>query len=326
MVGYIIRRLLMIPPLLIGVSIITFVVINLAPGDPISLMLAEARGGALPKAHEFEALKEQYGLNAPMPVRYVKWLGEVGRLNFGRSLISGTPVWDIIKDALPNTLKLSGVAFLVALFVGLPLGVLSAIKQYSLWDHILTFVAFLGISIPTFWLALMMLILFGVIWDIFPTYGMRTIAFQGGFFDSLWDSFMHYILPVTAIVAIRLAAYVRFQRSSMLEVIRQDYIRTARAKGLGERAVIFVHAWRNSLLSIITLLGFTFVVLVEGSVVVEWIFSWPGMGSVSINAVRNRDYNVVMAAVLLSGTAIVFGTLAADILYAVVDPRVRYTR
>ena len=326
MTGYILRRLLLIPPLLIGVSIITFVVINAAPGDPISLMLAESRGGALLKAHELDALKEKYGLNDPVPIRYFDWLGQVVRGNFGRSLISGQTVNSIVRESLPNTIKLSGVAFIVALFVGLPLGILSAVKQYSWWDHILTFIAFLGISIPTFWLALMLLIVFGVWLDVFPTYGMRKIAFQGGFFASVQDGFMHYVLPVTAIVALRLAAYIRFQRSSMLEVIRQDYIRTARAKGLTERTIVFAHAWRNSLLSIITLLGFTFVLLVEGSVVVEWIFTWPGMGQVSINAVLARDYNIVMAAVLLSGVAIVFGTLAADILYALVDPRVRYSR
>lgn len=326
MTGYIIRRLLLMFPLLLGVSIITFLIIQAAPGDPVSLMLAESRGAPQISGEDLEEIKEKYGLNKPLPLRYLDWLFQVLQGNFGRSLISGQDVASMMFEALPNTIKLSGAALVIALVIGLPLGVLSAIKQYSIWDHALTFLAFLGISVPTFWLGLMLLIVFGVYLQLLPTLGMSSIIPVEGFFPSLWDSFTHYVLPVSAIVLVRLAAYIRFQRSAMLDVIRQDYIRTARAKGLTENVVILVHAWRNALLSIITLLGFTFVVLIEGSVVIEFIYNWPGMGLISINGVLNRDYNVVMAVVLLSGTGIVFGTLLSDILYAVVDPRVRYTR
>ena len=326
MIGYIIRRLLLMIPLLLGVSIITFLIIQAAPGDPVSLMLAESRGAPQLSAEDLSVLKAKYGLDKPLPLRYLDWLSQILRGNFGRSLISGEEVSTLMFTALPNTIKLSGAALILALVIGLPLGVLSAVKQYSILDHALTFLAFLGISIPTFWLGLMLLLVFGVYLKLLPTFGMSTIAFQGGFPASLWDSFTHYVLPVSAIVLVRLAAYIRFQRSAMLDVIRQDYIRTARAKGLTEQVVILVHAWRNALLSVITLLGFTIVVLIEGSVVIEFIFSWPGMGLVSINGVLNRDYNVVMAAVLLSGAAIAFGTLLSDILYAVADPRVRYTK
>jgi peptide/nickel transport system permease protein len=326
MTSYIIRRLLLMVPLLLGVSVITFLIIQAAPGDPVSLMLAESRGGSQVSNEDIAALKAKYGLDKPLPLRYLDWLSQVVRGNFGRSLISGDSVRDIIFEALPNTIKLSGAALLLALLIGLPLGVLSAIRQYSFLDHALTFLAFLGISVPTFWLGLMLLIVFGVYLQWLPTFGMSTIAFQGGFFASTWDSFTHYVLPMTAIVLVRLAAYIRFQRSAMLEVIRQDYVRTARAKGMSERVVILTHAWRNSLLSIITLLGFTIVVLIEGSVVIEYIYNWPGIGLVSIQGVLNRDYNVVMAVVLLSGAAIAVGNLMADILYAVADPRVRYIR
>ena len=326
MTGYIIRRLLLMFPLLLGVSIVTFLIIQAAPGDPVSLMLAESRGAPQISGEDLEAIKEKYGLNKPLPLRYFDWLSQVLQGNFGRSLISGQDVASMMFEALPNTIKLSGAALVIALVIGLPLGVLSAIKQYSIWDHALTFLAFLGISVPTFWLGLMLLIVFGVYFQLLPTIGMSSIIPVEGFLPSLWDSFTHYILPVSAIVLVRLAAYIRFQRSAMLDVIRQDYIRTARAKGLSENVVILVHAWRNALLSVITLLGFTFVVLIEGSVVIEFIYNWPGMGLISINGVLNRDYNVVMAVVLLSGTGIVFGTLLSDILYAVVDPRVRYTR
>ena len=326
MTGYIIRRLLLMIPLLFGVSVITFVLINAAPGDPVTLMLAEARADPSTSIQNVEALKAKYGLDKPLPVRYVDWMSQVVRGNFGKSLVSGEDVRDIIARRLPNSVKLSGVAVLLALLVGLPLGVLSAVKQYSFWDHALTFLAFVGISIPTFWLGLMLLLIFGVWFHLVPTAGMRTFLFEGGFLASVWDSLVHYVLPVSAIALLRLAAWIRFQRSSMLEVIRQDYVRTARAKGLAENVVIFTHAWRNSLLSIITLFGFVLATVIEGSIVIEFIYTWPGMGEAVITSIRSRDYNVVMAAMMLSGAAIVIGTLLSDVLYAVVDPRVRYSR
>ena len=313
-------------PMLIGISMITFLIINAAPGDPVSLMLAEARaGGRVPRSEQV-ALKEKFGLNKPLPLRYWDWVNQVARGNFGRSLITGRPVLGLFLEKLPNTIKLSGLSLLLALAIGLPLGVLSAVKQYSFLDHGLTFVAFIGISVPTFWLALMLIYLFAVYLPVFPIHGMRTVGLEGGFAVSFKDSFMHYVLPVAAITMARVAAYIRFQRSSMLEVIRQDYIRTARAKGLTERVVLLVHAWRNALLSIITLLGFTLVILVEGAIVIEFIYSWPGMGLLGFTAVSNRDYNVLMAIVMLSAVGILLGNLIADILYAIADPRVRHGR
>ena len=327
MTGYILRRLLFVFPMLLGISIVTFIIINAAPGDPITLLLAGDPGsGFVPSEASIAALKEKYGLNKPLPVRYLDWLKQVLRGNLGKSPVTGEQVSSIIAKRVPNTLKLSGLALLLALLIGLPLGIVSAVKQYSVIDHVLTFLAFVGISIPTFFVALMLLLVFGVWLHWLPVFGMRTIAFEGGLFASFWDSFTHYILPVAALVIVRLCAFMRYQRSSMLDVIRQDYVRTARAKGLSERVVIFVHAWRNSLFPIITLMGSLLVTLVEGSVVVEFIFNWPGMGQAIMSAVQTRDYNVIMAAMLLGGTAIVLGTLVADILYTVADPRVRFTK
>ncbi len=311
-------------PMLFGISMITFLIINAAPGDPVSVMLSEARsGGRVARADE-EALRERYGLNKPLPLRYFDWLGEVVQGNFGRSLVTGRPVLQLFLEKLPNTIKLSGLSFLLALALGLPLGLLSAVKQYSILDHALTFLAFIGISVPTFWLGLMLIYVFAGIFEIFPIHGMRTVGLDGGPIASFKDSLMHFVLPVTAITLSRIAAFIRFQRSSMLEVIRQDYIRTARAKGLTEQVVILVHAWRNALLSVITLLGFTIVILIEGSIVIEFIYAWPGMGLLGITAVTNRDYNIIMAIVMLSAVGILIGNLIADILYGIADPRVRY--
>lgn len=326
MTDLIVRRLILMVPMLLGISIITFLIINAAPGDPVTLMLAESRAGGRVSQADLEAAKEKFGLNKPLPLRYFDWISQIVRGNFGRSLVTGRPVLELFLEKLPNTIKLSGLSLLLALAIGLPLGILSAVKQYSVLDHALTFFAFVGISVPTFWLGLMLIYVFAVWAAIFPIHGMFTVGLEGGLFASFWDSFMHYVLPVTAITLSRIAAYIRFQRSSLLEVIRQDYIRTARAKGLTERAVLLVHAWRNALLSIITLLGFTIVILVEGSIVIEFIYAWPGMGLLGITAVNNRDYNIIMAIVMLSAVGILLGNLLADILYALVDPRVRYAR
>jgi peptide/nickel transport system permease protein len=251
------------------------------------------------------------------------WLLQVVRGNFGKSLISGEQVSGIVARRLPNTLKLSAISLALAGVIGLPLGALAAIKRNSVWDHILTVLAVGGVSIPTFLVGLLFLLVFGSWLKILPTYGMQTVAFQGGFFESMWDSFTHYVLPVSTIVLFRLAALVRYQRSAMLGVLLQDYIRTARSKGLPERVIFFRHAWRDSLVPIVTLFGVLLVTLVEGTVVVEYVFTWPGMGSAVVNAVASKDYNVLMAAMLLSGAAVVIGSLLADLLCAVADPRVR---
>ena len=325
MTAYIIRRLLWMLPLLIGVSVISFTLLKRAPGDPVSAILAgAAREGEGVTAEDRDRLREQYGLNDPAYVQYFRWLGEITQGNLGESTRQNAPVFDVIKQRLPNTVKLSLVAFILTIVIALPLGIISAVKQYSMIDYILTFGGFAGISVPQFWLALMLLYIFALKLGWFPSFGMQSAYVDDGFFPQLIDSIKHYILPVTAITIVGLTGYMRYQRAAMLDVIKQDYVRTARAKGLSESKVILKHAWRNALIPIITLLGYVFVILVEGSIVVETIFSWPGMGLLAVDSLQQRDYPVVMAIVLMSSVLILLGTLLSDILYAVVDPRVRY--
>lgn len=325
MTAYIIRRLMWMIPLLFGVSIICFALLKQAPGDPVTAIIAAGReSGQQLTTEDREALREQMGLNRPVYIQYVDWLREAVRGNFGISTRMRQPVFDVIMSRLPNTMKLAGVGLVLTLAIALPLGILSAVKQYSPTDYGLTFFSFVGISIPQFWLALMLLYAFGVWLGWLPVRGIQSANVEPGLWNSVWDTVSHYILPVTSITLVGLAGYMRYQRAAMLEVIRQDYIRTARAKGLSERKVIFKHAWRNALIPIITLMGYIFVILVEGSVVVENIFSWPGMGQLAVASLNQRDYPVMMGIVLLSSVLILLGTLISDILYALVDPRVRY--
>ncbi len=325
MTAYIIRRLMWMIPLLFGVSIICFALLKQAPGDPVTAIIAAGReSGQQLTTEDREALREQMGLNRPVYIQYVDWLREAVRGNFGISTRMRQPVFDVIMSRLPNTMKLAGVGLILTLAIALPLGILSAVKQYSPTDYGLTFFSFVGISIPQFWLALMLLYAFGVWLGWLPVRGIQSANVEPGLWNSVWDTVSHYILPVTSITLVGLAGYMRYQRAAMLEVIRQDYIRTARAKGLSERKVIFKHAWRNALIPIITLMGYIFVILVEGSVVVENIFSWPGMGQLAVASLNQRDYPVMMGIVLLSSVLILLGTLISDILYALVDPRVRY--
>lgn len=325
MTAYIVRRLLWMVPILLGVSVLTFAMLKNVPGDPVSQMMATGRsGGARVTQADRERLARQYGLDKPVYVQYVDWLREITRGNLGTSFESNRPVLELILERLPNTMKLAGISLVLTLLIALPLGIVSAVKQNTATDYGLTFLSFVGISIPSFWLALMILYFFGVELHWFPTRGMRSIMVEPGFWNELKDSVQHYIMPVFAVTLIGLSGYVRFQRAAMLEVIGQDYIRTARAKGVPERTVILKHAWRNALLPVITLLGYVLVVLVEGSIVVETIFTWPGMGLLAVDALSNKDYPLVMGVVLLSSVMILLGTLLSDILYAVVDPRVRY--
>ena len=325
MTAYIIRRLLWMIPILLGVSIICFGLLKQAPGDPVSAIVASSRdSGSTMTQQDRDTLREQYGLNNPIYVQYFDWVSLAVRGNFGDSTRSNQPVWDVIKSRLPNTIKLAGVSLIFTLAIALPLGIISAVKQYSKLDYFLTFFNFVGISIPQFWLGLMLVYIFAVELGWFPSTGMQGAYVEDGAWPLVKDRFMHYVLPVTSITLVGIAGYTRFQRAAMLEVIRQDYVRTARAKGLSERVVIFKHAWRNALIPIITLMGYIFVILVEGSVVVENIFSWPGMGQLAVLSLNQRDYPVIMAIVLLSATLILIGTLVSDIVYAIVDPRIRY--
>lgn len=326
MTAYVIRRLLWMIPLLFGVSIICFAMLKRAPGDPVAAILAQSRttGGSMTLADR-QRLIQQYGLDKPAYAQYFDWLGLVVRGNLGTSTRMNQPVTQVIGQRLPNTMKLAVVSLALTLAIAIPLGIISAVKQYSALDYGLTTLSFLGISIPQFWLALMLLYLLAVKLGWFPVSGMRSVQVEPGLWAHAKDGALHYVLPVAAITLAGLAGYMRYQRAALLEVLHQDYVRTARAKGLTERTTLLLHAWRNSLIPIITLLGYVFVILIEGSVVVETIFSWPGMGQLAVASLTERDYPTVMAIVLLSTTLILIGTLVSDILYAIADPRVRYS-
>jgi peptide/nickel transport system permease protein len=325
MIAYVVRRLLWVMPILLGVSVVAFILLKNVPGDPVSQLVAGGRDGGPPLSQADRArLAEQYGLNNPVYVQYWDWLRQVLQGNLGYSYERNLPVTDLILERLPNTLKLAGVSLVFTLLLALPLGIVSAVKRNTPTDYGLTMLSFVGISIPSFWLALMILFFFGVELGWLPTRGMRSLTVEPGTWNGIKDTVGHYVLPTAAVTLIGLSGYMRYQRAAMLEVIGQDYIRTARAKGVPERTVILKHAWRNALIPVVTLLGYVLVTLVEGALVVETIFTWPGMGLLAIDALTGKDYPVVMGVVLLSSLMIVLGTLLSDILYAVVDPRVRY--
>lgn len=309
--------------MLAGVSLLTFTIIQMAPGS-FAEMVGEGVDSTAEEKANFAAM---YGLDQPIYVQYWRWASQVVRGNLGRSLVSGKPVLTMIKERMPATVLLNLLGIFFVYLIALPIGIISAVKQYSWFDHIATFTAFIGQAMPAFFFAMMLIYYVAMKVEWIPIAGMATIGLDYGTIPfSAWlaDRARYLILPLTVTVLGSLAGLVRFMRGSMLEVINQDYIRTARAKGLSERVVIFKHALRNSLLPIVTQLGFTFSGLLGGSVVIESIFAWPGVGLLAIQAVFTRDYPVIMAFNMIGAVMLVIGMLLADILYVVVDPRIKY--
>jgi peptide/nickel transport system permease protein len=318
MSAYLIKRLIQTIPILFGITIISFLIINLAPGSPVGMTLNPT---ASPKV--IEQMRKNYDLDQPLPVQYILWLK---RLFTGKlySFKDGKPVVDKILERLPATLVLNITATALIFSLAIPLGVFSATRRYSLLDNWGTFLTFLGISIPSFWLAYLLILgvvnVFGV-----PVLGLRSFTLdRQGFFLFLSDRIWHLMLPATVLAVGGIAAVSRYTRSSMLEVLRQDYIRTAKAKGLSDEEVYYRHALRNALLPIITLFGFLVPGLIGGSVIIETVFAWPGIGRLAYQAVLARDYSVVMTILTLSSALTLLGNLLADILYAYSDPRIRY--
>lgn len=313
---YIARRLLQTIPILLGVSVILFIIVHSTPGDPYAYLVGPKADPAMKLK-----LKEEMGFNDPMPIQYLRWLKRTASGDLGYSYRTGKPVTQMIGEAIPNTLILTLTSFAIGLMLAIPIGVASATKQYSLVDYGVTFFAFVGISLPSFFAALIAIYFFAVRWPIFPMNQMYTPGGERTFVDLLY----HLILPAVTLGLRDMASFARFTRSSMLEVLRQDYVRTARAKGLAERVVIFKHALRNGLIPIITLMGFSLPFLFGGTVIFETIFTWPGMGRMAFEAVGNRDYSILMAVNMFFAILIILGNLVADVLYAVVDPRIRYS-
>jgi len=259
------------------------------------------------------------GLDQPLPVQYAKWLWGTLQLNFGVTYTDGQPVSTVIGDRVPATLELLGISFLVALALAIPLGILAAVRQYSIVDYLLTVLSYIGISMPIFWLAEVLILVLAIQHGWFPTGGRQTTGAP----MTLWDSVHHLVLPVTAISLVFIAAWSRYLRSSMLDVLRQDYLRTARAKGLGTSGILFKHALKNALIPFVTVVSLDVGTIFGGAVVTESIFAWPGLGSLFINSLTARDYPVLMAMMVLSAATIVLCNLAADVIYALLDPRIQ---
>lgn len=316
MFKYIVRRILQAIPLLIIVSIITYTIINLAPGDPIYMFVNPDTADVM----DVEALRHDLGLDKPLPVRYLIWLGNILKGDFGTSFQQSRPVSDLIKELLPNTVILALCSTLLSFLIAIPAGIISAVKRNTPVDYFFSTVSFIGVSLPSFWFGLMLLLLFSLKLRWLPTGGMRE---NFDYFD-LWDRIRHLILPTIVLGFGSMASKMRYMRGSMLEVIRQDYIRTARSKGLSERIVIFKHALRNSLLPIITMLGLIIPGLVSGAAIIESVFSWPGIGRMSVMATFSRDYPVMMGGIMMGSVLTILGSLIADILYALADPRIKY--
>ncbi len=320
MIGYILKRVLLAIPILLGASTIIFFLMHAAPGDPTSLYLANPNID--PRV--IEQMRRNLGLDQPVYIQYVKWLSAFMRGDFGYSFSQHRAISGILKDAIPNTLLLSGVALVIIFLLGVLVGTVQAVRQYSWVDNIATVLSFFFYSMPSFWFGLMLILLLSYKFQLLPASQMTSVEheFLTGA-GKLSDRLQHLILPSLALGVGGAASVSRYMRSGMLEQIRQDYVRTARAKGLSERTVVFKHAMRNALIPVITLLGLYIPFLISGAVLIETIFAWPGMGRTIVTAIFQRDYPVVLAAAFVISVMVIVGNLVADILYSVVDPRVR---
>jgi len=330
---YIAKRILMLIPVLLGASILAFALIHLAPGDP-----ARTISGEHASEQTIARIRAKYGLDKPLHVQYMVWLGRVLRGDFGKSIVSNEDVTVEIMDRFPNTVELSVAAMALAILVGTMAGIVSASRQYSALDYTTMGVALFGVSMPVFWLGIMLMMIFGVFLRWLPISGrintLVSIDRITGFYildslitlniPALISSIRYLILPAVALATIPMATIARVTRSSMLEVLRQDYIRTERAKGLSERVVVYKHAVRNAMIPVITVIGLNFGILLAGALLTETVFAWPGIGRYVVNAVRMRDYPAVQGCVLFFAFIFVVVNLLADILYVYIDPRIKY--
>lgn len=314
MLRYLIHRLLQTVVLLVVVSLVVFALVTQAPGGP-SILLDRNMG-----AEEIARMRAILGLDQPLHVQYIRWLIEVLRGHLGFSYQVGLPVLEIIRQMLPNTLILSAAALVLSLVVAIPAGIISAARPYTPVDHTVTFLCFFGISIPVFWFGLMLIVLFSIVLGWLPPGGMRTI---GGPASPL-DVARHLILPAIVLGTANMALFARYTRSSTMAVLRADYVRTARSKGLAEQAVLYRHAFRNALITIVTVVGLQLPRLVGGAAITETVFAWPGMGSLAVRAAFERDYPMIMGITLVISTVVVFSNLFVDLVYVYLDPRIRY--
>ncbi len=296
------------------VTLLTFFLINLSPGGPAAVMNMQTT------AEQREALTKQLGLDKPVVERYADWLKHAVQGDLGLSLDSQQPVTTLLKERFPNTVILASVTLVVTLVIGIPLGILAAVKRGSWIDRLSTFFSTFGMAVPDFWLGTLLIILFAVTFQVFPASGMTT----AGMNFSIADLFEHMVMPVLALSILMLPNIVRFTRSAMVDVLDLDYIRTARAKGLLAGRVFFRHALRNALVPIVAVIGLIIPLLLGGSVVIESVFGWPGMGRLAVQAATNRDYTLVMGVTVLVGSIVILCNLLTDFIYSVLDPRIQH--
>jgi peptide/nickel transport system permease protein len=310
--GYVLRRLTQGAVLLVVVSIVVFAVVHSAPGGPALLIHPDM------DPTQVKAMEKQLGLDDPIPIQYARWLRNAVQGNLGTSYQHSLPTAELLRERIPNTLLLSGVAVVVAVLLAVPLGTISAVYRYSFLDYAATVTAFIGVSIPVFWLAILLIIVFSVTLGWLPSAGMRTVGVPATFGDLL----RHLVMPSLVLATFPLAQLMRYVRASMVDVLAQDFVRTARAKGLSERATLCRHALRNALIPMVTVLGVLTPRLLGGAVITETIFAWPGLGRLAVEAAIARDYPVIMGATLLVAGLVVLGNLITDLLYVVIDPRI----
>ena len=316
MTSYILRRLAQMVPLLLGVSVVLFGVIQAAPGGPEAALL---ESGRFIDPAAIEAYRERLGVDRPVQVQYVRWLGAALQGDLGVSFSTTRPVAEMIVERLPATLELMGASFLLAAVLAFALGILSAVKHDSGWDHLGAGVSFVGIAMPVFWLALILQMVFGVWLGWLPVAGTRTVGDP-----SVGDHLAHLVLPSFVLSFHYVAGWSRYLRSSLLTALRADYVRTARAKGLTERAVVGVHALRNALIPVVSIMALNLAGLFSGAVITETVFAWPGIGRMFVQAMFSRDYPLLMGILLLGSAMVVVFNLVADVVYGVLDPRIRY--
>ncbi len=322
MIKYILRRIIGLIPLLLGITLITFAVIHLAPGKPTDM---ETQFNPKVSLEARQRMMTLYGLDKPIHVQYTDWLKRLLRFDFGISFVDSRPVIQKIGERIPVTLGINLASIILILLIGIPIGVSSAVKEKSLYDRSMTVFVFIGFAIPTFWLSLMLMDLVGVRWGILPVSGIKSLEFDKfSFVEKVIDIARHLTLPVVVSAFGGLAGISRYMRSNMVHVLKQDYIRTARAKGLKEKDVIYKHALKNALLPVVTILGLSVPGLIGGSVIFESIFSIPGMGRLFYESVMARDYPVIMGVLVIGAALTLLGNLLADVSYAAVDPRIKY--
>jgi peptide/nickel transport system permease protein len=312
--SYLIRRTLILIPLLIGLSIVMFVLIHAAPGDPVVAMMGPTAAG---NPQYVEQARANLGLDEPLPVQYVTWLKNLLKGDFGTAYTFGNkPVLELIEDRFWATFVLQGIALLLGILIAIPIGIISATRQYSKTDNAVTIFSFIGLALPNFWLALLLQVWIAV------ELGWLPVISTGQANADFPERIKYFILPVIVLVLPNIAYFARFMRSSMLEVKNQDYVTVARAKGLPNRSVLYRHSLRNALIPMITVIGLQIPTIIGGAVIIEQIFAWPGLGDLAVKAISQRDYPVILAITLLSGAVVMIVNLLIDIFYAIADPRV----